>query len=204
MRERAIMNKLRLTLIACVSTLAFAGTASAQNIFQMERTDGYVYTSGFVGAVFPDDIANIDLDTDITYGGAIGGKLPFKSFGFIHTRIEAEVSYFETDASSSDPAFAFVGGTSLDNLFIYGNSYADFIWKENQAAIPYFGGGLGIAISDAPGVSSTTNFSTHNSIGLTVPINQIDLYAEGRYFTIYNDGPNLDGINLTVGLRYKF
>ncbi len=198
------MTKLKLALAACVSAITLAGTASAQGLFNFEPTDGYIYASGFVGAAFPDDVADIDLDTDLNYGGALGAKLPFVSLGFIHTRIEAEVSYFEADASSADPAFAFLGDASLENLFIYGNSYGDFIWRENQAVIPYFGGGLGVAISDTTGVSSTTNFSTHNSIGLTLPINKLDLYAEGRYFTIYNDGPNLDGINLTVGLRYKF
>ena len=198
------MKTLRYALAALTSTLALSGAASAQGLFNFEKTDGYVYVAGFVGVAIPDDVAGISLDTDVNYGGALGAKLPFKSLRVIHTRIEAEVSYFETGLSSSDPALALLGDASIDNLFVYGNSFADFIWKENQAAIPYIGGGLGIAITDATGVGSETNFSTHNTIGVTVPVNKLDLYAEGRFFQIYADGPNLDGFTISGGLRYKF
>ena len=194
------MKTLKLAIAACVSAFTLAGTASAQGLFNFEKADGFIYTSGYVGAIFPDDIGAVELDTDITYGGALGARLPFRSLGFIHTRIELELDYAEVDAEIEGVA----GSSPLENLFILGNSYGDFIWRENQRVVPYFGGGLGVAITDAPGAPSSTNFTTHNAIGLTVPVNQLDLYAEGRYFKIYADGPNLDGITLTAGLRYKF
>jgi len=164
------------TLIACASALALSSTASAQGLFNFEPAEGYFYTAGFVGVAVPDDIAGVELDSDVTYGGAVGGRLPFKSLGFIHTRLELEVSYFEA-------------GIDVDEDFV---------------ADPDFFGSVGVAISDAPGASSVTNFSTTNSVGLTVPINQLDVYGEARYFKVYNEGPNLDGFNFTAGLRWKF
>jgi len=199
---------LKSALVSCASLLALSGTASAQGLFNFEPTEGYFYVSGFVGVAVPSSLAGVDLDSDVNYGGAVGGRLPFKSLGFIHTRLELEVSYFETTVDFDTPPDVLptepFDVPSIDNLFIYGNSFADLIWRENQRAIPYIGGGLGVAISDTTGVSSATNFSTSNSIGLTVPINQIDIYGEARYFKVYNDGPNLDGFNFTAGLRWKF
>ena len=192
------MKSLRILLAAIASSVTLGGVASAQGLFNFEPVDGYFYLAGFVGVAVPDDVAGISLDTDVNYGGAIGAQLPFKSLNVIHTRIEAEVSYFETGLGD------FAGGPSIDNLFIYGNSFADFIWRENQAVIPYIGGGLGVAITDTDQIGSDTNFSNHTTIGLTVPINNLDLYAEGRYFQIFADGPNPDGFTFSGGLRWKF
>lgn len=193
------MKMLKIALAACAGALALSGTASAQGFFNFEPTDGYIYVAGSVGVAVPDDIGAAELDTDLNYGGALGARLPFKSFGIIHTRIEAEVNYFEADVTVPGLAEG-----SLDNLFVFANSYADFIWRDDQALIPYLGGGLGIAITDTDGVDSVTNFATHNAIGLTFPVNKLDLYTEARYFKIYADGPNLDGFTFTGGLRYKF
>ena len=195
------MNMFKTLFALAASAFLLISSASAQGFLNFERTDGYIYASGFVGASFPDDIDSVDLDNDVYYGGALGARLPFKSLGFVHTRIEVEASYFEANIDG----LAGVAQTpSADNLFIFGNSFADLIWQENQAVIPYIGGGLGLAITDTDFTGSDTNFASHSAIGLTVPINKLDIYAEGRYFQIFVDGPNADGFTLSGGLRFKF
>ena len=199
------MNMFKTLFALAASAFLLISSASAQGFLNFERTDGYIYASGFVGASFPDDINSVDLDNDVYYGGALGAQLPFKSLGFVHTRIEVEVSYFETSIDGVAAAVVPAPQTpSVDNLFIFGNSFADLIWRENQAVIPYIGGGLGLAITDTDFTGSDTNFASHSAIGLTVPINKLDIYAEGRYFQIFVDGPNADGFTLSGGLRFKF
>lgn len=198
-------KKLMYGLLGLAAPLMMSANASAQGLF--EPAEGGWYASAFVGAGFPDDIAGIDLETGVFFGGSLGARLPFKSLGFVHTRLEAEVSYIPTGIE--DDSLAALGAPAgadadFDVLFITANSYADLIWNENQALVPYIGGGLGIAISDATGFESETDFTTFQAIGLTLPINQLDLYTEGRYFTIYNEGPNADGFTWTAGLRWNF
>lgn len=209
--------------IALLACSLLVPAASAQ---LLEPAEGGWYVSGFVGAAFPDDITNvpfldtdagafvpggIDLDNDVFFGGAVGARLPFKSFGIIHTRAELEVSYFESDISLEfDDLNAAIGNQlispaseSLDTLFILANSYADFIWREDQPIIPYIGGGLGAAVVDF-GFGTETDFTGTFAAGLTVPYGKWDFYAESRYYTIYNSGPNLDGFTTTAGIRFNF
>ncbi len=197
------MKKLLISgLMGIAASLAMPSEAAAEGF--IESAEGDWYVSGFVGVAFPDDFGPvINFDTDVFFGGAVGGKLPFKTFGFIHTRVEAEVSYFETDVA--DNLLNNIG--SLDVIFVLANSYADFIWDEDQPVIPYIGGGLGIGIADDffdDGSGTTVEFVTQSAVGLTVPVNNFDFYSEARYFRAYNEGPNFDGFTLTAGVRYRF
>ncbi|MEM6900443.1 MAG: hypothetical protein AAF498_13540, partial [Pseudomonadota bacterium] len=154
-----------------------------------------------------------DIDDDVYFGGAIGAKLPFETLGFIHTRLEAEVSYSEVQVEIDDDILDDLTGfdfddledASVDLLFIQGNSYADLKFGDDPLLIPYIGGGLGVAIVDVDGFGgSETEFVTNNSIGVTLPINKLDLYTEGRYTRIWIDGPDFDALSWTAGLRLRF
>ncbi|MEO0883795.1 MAG: hypothetical protein AAFY34_13845 [Pseudomonadota bacterium] len=199
-------------LIGAAAAFGLAVPVAAQGLF--EPTDGDFYISGFVGGFFPDDDLgdidlddiDIDIDDDVYFGGAIGASLPFKSFGFIQTRIEAEVSYTELDVGlddDSDLGIIVPDNADFDLLFIQANSYADLKFSDDPLLIPYIGGGLGVAIADVSGIAEG-EFVTNNSIGVTLPINKLDLYTEGRYTRIWVDGPDFDSFSWTAGLRIRF
>ncbi|MEM6900654.1 MAG: hypothetical protein AAF583_12875 [Pseudomonadota bacterium] len=215
---------IRMSICAAFGAFFGLGAATAQGF--IERSEGNWYVSGFVGAVFPDDssiegafgvfgdsvtFSGVDFQTDVFFGGAVGGKLPFKSFDLIESRLELEVSYFNVDGelenvgtTFNQPFIMLFEEITSDVLFVQGNSYADFVWRDDQRVIPYVGGGLGVAISGDLGNATSTDFTTNVSAGATVPIGKLDLYTEGRYFEIYNDGPNFNGFTLSAGLRWNF
>ncbi|MEM9668222.1 MAG: hypothetical protein AAF950_04790 [Pseudomonadota bacterium] len=210
------MKYISARLFSVVAAIAATSLpASSQGLF--EPAEGDFYVSAFVGGFFPDDNVggidlddlNIDLDNDVYFGGAIGTSLPFKSLGFLQPRIEAEVSYTEVDLDID----GVVGGPAIDPfvpsdldvdvIFVQGNAYADLKFGDDPILIPYIGGGLGVAIADALG-ESETEFATNTSIGVTLPINKLDLYTEGRYKRIWGDGPDFDAFAWTAGLRIRF
>lgn len=209
----------------CLST-----PAMAQGLFGSEPAESSFYVSGFIGAGFVGDssfsgtqnpdpaipaavggsvagaVAEVDLDfdTDIYFGGALGYQLPFQFFGLFHPRIELEVSYLEADIDSG----SFNGGNQVfsgtqENLFIFLNNFTDIKWREDQNVVPYFGGGLGVGIIDtnafyfppaaafAPQPAfavqgEDTGFATHTTIGATVFISdQLEVFGEGRYLQTY-------------------
>lgn len=212
---------LRIIAAAAVMAPLLASPAHA-GLFSLEPAESGLYISGFVGGGFPSDAdfegtqnpdagvngavgapANVeaDLDGDVFYGAAIGGKLPFKYWKYFHPRLELEVSYQENDVTDG----SFNGGDqnfegSQSRLFVTANNYADIIWKDNQRIVPYFGGGIGFGVVDnsilygpatatAPTVGlegQDTGFATISALGLTAKItDKIDLYTEGRYHKIY-------------------
>ena len=164
--------------------------------------------------------ANIGFSNDVYFGGAVGRKLGFKFFDIVQPRIEAEVSYFSTNVNEIEGFEGFeldLGGIdgftedevvgladSIDVLFVLANSYSDFIWREDQAVIPYIGGGLGVAITGNFGDDTSANFAGTTTIGATVPVGQFDFFTEGRYFRIYSSGPDFDGFTAAAGLRWRF
>jgi len=208
-----------------VASAALTGTATAQGIFNSSPAEDGFYVSGFVGAIFPGDgdfngtqnpemgapgaagaPANIDLefDTDLYYGGALGYQLPFQFFGTFHPRLEIEVSYAETDIESG----SFNGGNQIfsgdqSNLFVFVNNFTDIRWTDNQVIVPYIGGGLGVGIIDtnvayvgaaAPFAplpafvvnDEDTGFATHTTIGLSFAANDTyEIYTEARYLKTY-------------------
>lgn len=218
------MTALKATLAGLASLTFFSGAAVAQGAF--EPAEGSWYASAFGGATFVNDDVNdlgldggnlaAELDADAGYfvGAAVGGRLPFKSFGLIRTRAELEVSYQNASISLTDGTDT---GISLDTLFILINTVGELQWQDEQAIIPYIGGGLGVGIVSANGTNlvgvdtSESRFSTTNSLGLLFPNGRTEFFAEGRYFRIWNvgeddlvDGVNVDGFNLLVGGRLKF
>lgn len=206
------------------SLLSFASTAQA-GIFDKTPTDGAgVYVSGFVGGAFPFDAdfdgtqqpvagvpgtagadANVqaDLDDDVYFGAAVGGRLPFKFLGYFQPRLELEVSHFETDVRDG----SFNGGNQVfsgeqSQTFFLLNSYNDIRWKDNQRVVPYIGGGIGFGVVDTDvqyfpdnGVATVptfavrgedTGFATVSAAGVTLnATDTFDIYVEGRYFKTY-------------------
>ncbi|MEM7663780.1 MAG: hypothetical protein AAF292_16175 [Pseudomonadota bacterium] len=202
-----MINFLPKRLLMAAATLGLALPATAQGF--IEPSDSGFYVSGFVGGFFPDEdlsgVASdlVSVDDDVYFGGALGAKLPFKTFGFIETRAELEVSYSEIDFDFDLIDFADPDDTNVDLIFIQGNTYADLKFGDDPLLIPYIGGGLGVVVADGFG-ESETEFVTNNSIGVTLPINKLDLYTEGRYTRVWIDGPDFDSFSWTAGLRIRF
>jgi hypothetical protein len=217
------LTKTFASLVLAGTTLS--GAAHAQGLFNSSPAEDSFYVSGFVGAIFPGDGsftgvqapeagapgvagtgANVDLefDTDIYFGGALGYQLPFQFFNTFHPRLELEVSYAETDIESgsfNDGNQIFSGDQS--NLFIFLNNFTDIRWADNQVIIPYIGGGLGVGIIDtnaqyfgaaAPFAplpafvleGEDTGFATHTTLGVSFAANdQFEIYTEARYLKTY-------------------
>lgn len=206
-------------LLLCVAN------AHAKGLFDTDPAEGGFYVSGFIGAGFPNDASfdgtqdpaagspglagtpaeiDADFDNDVYFGGAVGYRLPYKFWTYFQPRLELEISYLDVDVDGG----AFNGGDqtfggSQESLFILGNSFTEIIWSENQAIIPYIGGGIGVGIIDnnilyfpnngvatAPTFAvegSDTGLATHTTIGVTVPVNeQLEFYGEGRYLLTLN------------------
>jgi len=159
-------------LIAALALTALTAAPAHAGIFDKTPTDGAgVYVSGFIGVAAPFD-ADFDgtqdpavgvpgaagapasiganLETDVFFGGAVGGRLPFKFLNTFQPRLELEVSHFSSDVSSGE----FNGGDQSfsgdqSQTFILINSFNEIRWKENQRIVPYLGGGLGLGIIDS-------------------------------------------------------
>ena len=231
------MNKIfKASLVALAVAFGASSTAHA-GLFDFDPAEGGIYLSGFVGASFPSstEVDGVDLEfNDPTYfGGAIGARLPFKYWKYFQPRLELEASTFESDIgldSSALDAGQSISGDQDVKFYLINNS-SDFIWKEDQRFIPYFGGGIGIAdyetnitLSDVDGditvSSDDTGFATVSTIGGTFKAtNQVDLYVEGRYLRTYGINDDLEdlqgdiavdvdddpqGFTLTVGTRINF
>ena len=210
------------TAIALAST-ALTGAATAQGIFNASPAEDSFYISGFIGATFPSDVvfngtqtpeagapgalgapatADLEFDTDLYYGGALGYQLPFQFFNTFHPRLEIEVSYAENDLDTG----SFNGGNQIfngdqSNLFVFVNNFTDIRWTDNQVIIPYIGGGIGIIDTNIGYVGAAapfaplpafvindedTGFATHTTIGVSFAANnQFEVYTEARYLKTY-------------------
>ena len=149
---------LKTAAIAALTTFAFASPASA-GLFDFDPAEGGVYASGFIGLAAPSDAdfsgiqapaagvpgvagapANIeaDLDQDVFYGGAVGVRLPFKYWKYFQPRVEAEISYFQSDVESGN----FNGGNQTFSgdqsiTFFLLNNVSDITWTDDQKVVPY-------------------------------------------------------------------
>ncbi len=147
----------------------------------------------------------VDYDTGFSLRGAIGYEFKKGIVSFLKPRVELEAGYSEADVSSG----SFNGGSQifsggLDVFTAQASLYSDIIWKDNQKIVPYFGSGIGIGVVDANvsyfpnngiateptfGVfNSSTDLTTHSSLGLTFKLNErFNLFTEARYTKIYRD-----------------
>ena len=216
-------NFTKRTALLALAALTFSPAAHA-GIFDFDPAPGGVYISGFIGSSFPGDAdfegtqapaagvpgaagaaANIqaDLDSATYFGGAIGGRLPFKYWKYFQPRLELEISHTDNDVSSgtfNGGSQTFSGNQSVTYYLI--NNSSDIIWKENQRIVPYFGGGIGIAdfnsdiqyfpnngVATVPNFAvqiSSSAFTTVSDLGATLKASdQFDVYVEGRYLKTY-------------------
>ncbi|MEO0983857.1 MAG: hypothetical protein AAFX03_14530 [Pseudomonadota bacterium] len=240
-----------------------AGPAAAQGVLNTGQAEDGWYVSGFVGAAFPSDAEftgvqqpdpgipspagnvagvpaeiDIEFDTELYFGGAIGYKLPFTYLRYFQPRLEIEVSYLEKEVSGG----SFNGGGQIfggeqEILFVLLNNYSDIRWSDTQTVVPYIGGGIGVGIVDSdvqyfpPSAAGpvfavqgdSTGFAGTIAGGLTWELSeQLDVYAEGRYYRvsgvdlerrfigggadIFNAdvSDRLTGATATAGARFKF
>lgn len=205
-----------------VSTgLLFAATAlHAAPALANNGEDAGIYLSGKVGAEFLNDSdfigvqapeagvpgmagapanVEVDFDTGFSINGAIGYDFDDGLIKFLHTRIELEAGYIETDVGGG----VFNGGNQIfggdiSNFTVTAGFQTDIIWSDKQKVVPYFGGGIGIAVVDANinyfpnnGIAtaptfgvfgSDTGFVSRNQIGVAVKASdRFDIFAEARY-----------------------
>ena len=219
-----MLKIIKVSGLAIAASLCMAVSALAQSLFDTTPAEGNWYASGFVGVGLPLDaefdgvqnpvagipgaqgapaIVDADLETDVFFGGAVGRRLGFKFFNILQPRVEVEVSRISSDVqggtfNDGDQIF----GGSQETNFVFLNNYSDVIWEENQAVVPYFGGGIGVAFTDnnityfpnngvatAPTFavqSDDTTVATLSAIGATFNfIEGIEVYSEGRYYRTY-------------------
>ncbi len=222
------MNIIKKGLVAATAAVLAAGPATAQGFFNFQPADGSFYVAGFVGGGFLNDEtfegvqepepgipspagnvpgvpAEVDLefDADVFLGGAVGVRLPFTYFAFAQPRFELEVSYLDAGVASG----AFNGGSQVfegaqSAVLLLLNGYSDFRWSDDQAVIPYIGGGLGVGFVDSdvayfpvaaggPPVfaleGDDTGLTTTLAGGATwEATDHLDVYVEGRYVQIFN------------------
>lgn len=220
------MPPFKIIFLGFISSLAMAhaSTAQAQENDEQEEQSGnansgiYVSLSG--GAEFFSDadffgiqqpapnvpgiageaaFVNVDFETGYNLRGAIGYKLSKGFIGFLIPSFELEVGYAEADVGSgsfNNGNQNFSGDINVTTIQFNYNS--ELIFNENQKIIPYFGGGLGVAIVDndiayfpnngiasAPTFAiddSATNFVTNSRIGVKTQLSDnLDIFLEGRY-----------------------
>ncbi len=218
MKSISKRTKLISTFAAGLAGLMLSGNAAAQSLFSTEPAQGSFYISGYGGINFGGDAdfsgvqdpvagvpgaqgapANfeIDFNSSRTFGGAIGGSLPFKYFyGILQPRLELEGSTFRQDVDSG----SLNGGNQifsgdLSGITILFNNYSDIKFRDDQVVVPYFGGGIGVAFLDStieyfPAALSAPNFALtgdettlfgHFAAGVSVRLSeQLELYSEAR------------------------
>lgn len=142
---------------------------------------------------------DVDFDTGYNVRGAIGYKLRKGFIGFLIPSFEVELGYAEADVGSGsfnvgNQSF----GGDIGVTTVQFNYNSDLIFKDGQKVIPYFGGGIGVAVVDANiayfpnnGIATaptfsidgqSTNFVTNSRLGVKTGISEnIDIFLEGRY-----------------------
>jgi len=133
----------------------------------------------------------------------------------------AEVSFvpqslpvgFQIDGSFSrfgveDAAAA---GFDLKYQMIYGTGNVVYKFKtsEDSKFRPYLLGGVGVYNFDVKGPdadlipdNSTTKFGINAGAGFDIKAQSVGFFVEGRFHDVFTDGPNLQFIPITVGVRF--
>lgn len=205
----------RAASIAAIPLFVGAG-AIAQDA--PERAQRF-YASASIGAAFPDEFtaesgAEFDVDTDLFYTISFGGQFPARFLDLIEPRLEFEISYVDTEASS----FTLNGvtddldGATVRTGFFQANLLHDFVWKKDQRIVPYAGGGFGAAVIGSLLDDGDTQgaFTTNAQVGLSWQFApRWRVFTQARYFRIFNvdDGDlstDIDGFAASVGLRVNF
>lgn len=185
--------------------------------------------AGVPGAAGAEANINAEFKRATAFGGGVGYQLPFKYWKYFHPRLELEISSFKADVIEGDfngGGLNFAGDQQITSYLI--NNYSDITWKDGQKLVPFIGGGLGIATVDtnieyqggAPGAPNPTFAVAGDDTTLTSTfggglsyraIENIEIYGEARFSTVYNVqqqrvfvptggvSADVDDINVTFG-----
>ena len=137
-----------------------------------------------------------------TYGVFAGYQLPFRYWTYFHPRLEFEISGFDSDLESARVFGAPQSASGSQSVtFFLINTYSDIVWRDDQALVPYLGGGIGLAEVDvstgtvpASDPSSAYRINDEASAlastfagGVSYRFNsRFEVYTEARYYTVYD------------------
>ena len=178
------------------------GAAKAADIDVVPHTDQSIYLSVFGGlSIFEDTdfdgtsvvaagaARNFDLDYDAGFnvGGALGYRFDSYLWGGLRPRVELEVSYRENDIDNGaflNNAVAEVFDGDQSAVFLMGNLLFDLPGYLDNALVPYFGGGLGVAFFDSD-------------------VSYFPVVAPAAIFQLRDDSEEAFAWQLIAGARYK-
>ena len=181
------------------------GLAQRTRNRRSRRTRGAIDNKYYVGGNIAPFIP-FDGDFDLGFGGGIVGGYRFTN------NISAEVEVFD-----------YFGGTEVDDLgYNYFGATANGVYRyyidqSNPRSLYVFAGlGVGVGIDNATGDvaddlddlgvdTSETGFLLLGKGGVGYPISdKIDAFAQTKFFNIFVDGEDADGLAIDVGATYKF
>ena len=159
------------------------------------------YIGGHLAPFFP-----FDGEFDVGFGGGV-----FAGYK-ITNNISAEIDVFD-----------YFGGTEIDDLGFnnFGAAvsgvYRYYVDSRNSQSPYIFAGlGVGVGVNSATGDvaddlddlgfdNSETGFLLQGKGGVGYPISDnIDLFGQTRFFSIFVEGDDVDGVALDFGLTYNF
>lgn len=159
------------------------------------------YLGGHLAPFIP-----FDDELDVGFGGGIVAGYKFTN------NISAEIDVFD-----------YFGGTETDDLgYNHFGATASGVYRyyvnSNSSRSPYIFAGLGIGVGvtsstgdvaddlDDAGIdTSETGFLFQGKGGVGYPIsNKIDLFGQTRFFNIFLDDDDADGVAIDFGVTYNF
>ena len=168
--------------------------------------DSKYYVGGNIAPFFPfGDSLNGD-DLDIGFGGGIFGGYKFTK------NISAEIEVFD-----------YFGGSETDDLgYNYFGATANGVYRyyidpgSSDSLYVFAGLGIGIGVANETGDvaddrddagfdTSETGFLLQGKGGVGYPVSdKVDLFAQTKFFSIFIDGEDADGLAIDLGATYKF
>lgn len=160
-------------------------------------SDSKYYLGGNIAPFIP-----FDDDLDIGFGGGIFGGYKFTE------NISAEIEVFD-----------YFGGSETDDLgYNYFGATANGVYRYyidpgNSDSLYVFAGlGIGVGNADPTGdvaddldLDSETGFLLQGKGGVGYPVgDKVDLFAQTKFFSIFIDDEDADGLAIDLGATYKF
>jgi opacity protein-like surface antigen len=207
-----MMKKTKLALLtsAAIALSANAYAGNANKFYGSFHGEFIAFSDSDLEIASTTTNATGDADYDLGFG--IGGAAGYYINDDI--RVEAEVSYRETDLDN-----ATIGGVTFNNgelelWSVMANTYYNY--KVNEKFSPYLGAGIGAAYNDS---DNETAFAYQGMAGVDYKLDDNGtLYGGYRYFgtTEFEDSYNVSGVGrvtssldvsqhiIEFGYRYTF